>query len=415
MSPIEVKDVAHPAANVSSSWTVRFAENERSGGLVMGGTFGGRALTSIDLEFIAKRVVEEFRAAPCAAVAAAIHEHGQWRYGIGAFGRLAFEERAALASSTTIFDLASVTKPVIALVMARLQRRQILHRDERLGDVVESIRGTLSEDAPLDLIAAHRAGLSGHVPLYQALVDNREFILDVAFRQAANARRVECASPIPNEGFAPVYSDMGYLLLGRALESRTKLTLDNLVEREVSAILGLRIHSAATWRQRDPAFDANVAPTEVVSWRGGLVSGAVHDENAWAFSASGVSGHAGLFGDAGSVAKLGVAIVDAIRGRSDWLRPEDVEPLIRTRQGGSLRAGFDGRSGDAPSSGTRFGRHTFGHLGFTGTSLWIDPERELVGVLLTNRVHPTRESLAIRAARPAAYDAMAEAIVSVDP
>jgi CubicO group peptidase (beta-lactamase class C family) len=76
------------------------------------------------------------------------------------------------------------------------------------------------------------------------------------------------------------------------------------------------------------------------------------------------------------------------------------------RAGGSLRAGFDGRSGDSPSSGARLGPRTVGHLGFTGTSLWIDPESGFVGVLLTNRVHPTREHTAIRAARPWAYDAM---------
>ena len=142
--------------------------------------------------------------------------------------------------------------------------------------------------------------------------------------------------------------------------------------------------------------------------------GVVHDENAWAVARWGIAGHAGLFGDAESVMMLGVAILEILAGQTAALMtPNDLGPLLRSRPGGTLLAGFDQKSGTLPSAGSRFGPRTFGHLGFTGTSLWIDPDAELVGVLLTNRVYPTRTSAdAIRRARPAVYDRLADAMLT---
>jgi CubicO group peptidase (beta-lactamase class C family) len=300
---------------------------------------------------------------------------------------------------------------VTALAMARLERAGKLAREEALADVLPGLHESRSARVSLDLLAAHRAGLDGHRPLYAPLVEGLFVDFAGSLRTAADARRADCQGDPPAEGFAPVYSDLGYLLIGEAIAARGGDDLDRIAEREVLDPLGLTIASARRFRERDPSFDARVAPTEVVAWRGGVLRGAVHDENAWALVGSASAGHAGLFGDAMSVARLGVAILEALAGNApSWLSPTDLEPLVRTRPGGSLLAGFDRRSGDAPSSGARFGPRTFGHLGFTGTSLWMDPDAKLVGVLLTNRVHPTRENAAIRRARPAAYDAIAAAM-----
>jgi serine-type D-Ala-D-Ala carboxypeptidase len=365
----------------------------------------------IDLSEVAVKVVAELQAAPCAVVAAAIRDGGAFRFGLGAAGRLWPSAEAPLASADTIFDLASVTKPVTALAQARLARAGALGRDEALAAVLPALAATRSARVPLDLLAAHRAGLDGHRPLYAPLLEGRAVDPAEALVIAAGARREGCDGDPPPEGFAPVYSDLGYLLLGAAIAARGGADLDAVLDREVVSPLGLSIASARRLRARNVAFDDRVAPTEIAPWRGGVVRGAVHDENAWALAGDAAAGHAGLFGDARSVAELGVAILDALAGRRpDWLSPDDLAPLLRPRPGGSLLAGFDRKSGDAPSSGARFGPRTFGHLGFTGTSLWIDPDRELVGVLLTNRVHPTRDHLAIRKARPAAYDAIAGAM-----
>jgi len=147
-------------------------------------------------------------------------------------------------------------------------------------------------------------------------------------------------------------------------------------------------------------------PTETVPFRGGEVRGVVHDENAWALSGHGLSGHAGLFGTATSVARFGAALLEALNGGSTWLDVTSLAPLLEERPGGSLRAGFDGKSADQSSAGSLVSSRSFGHLGFTGTSLWCDPEAERVLVLLTNRVCPTRNNLGIRAARPAVNDAL---------
>lgn len=371
-------------------------------------TFGSDAE---DLTDLAALVVERFAAAPCAVVAGARRDGHGWRFGVGAAGRLGSGEAARPATAGTLFDLASLTKPVTALTLARLERARTLSRREPLADVLPALAQTASALIPLDLLSAHRGGLDGHRPLYAPLLDGRAVDREAALREAADARRTDAQGPAPSEGFAPVYSDLGYLLLGAALSVRGGDDVDRVMEREVLRPLELELalDSARALRASDPRFDERVAPTEVVPWRGGVICGAVHDENAFALAGDGAEGHAGLFGDALSVARLGVSILRALAGElPGWLEPGDLAPLVRERAGGSLLAGFDRKSGDAPSAGARFGARTFGHLGFTGTSVWMDPDAGLVGVLLTNRVHPTRASDAIRRARPAVYDALAE-------
>jgi len=365
----------------------------------------------IDLGAAARLVVDTHGAAPCAVVGAAVRRGGAWIHGAGKAGLLSRDLSATAVSIATRFDLASVTKPVTALTLARLDRAGVLGRGELLGDVLPQLAATRSARVPLDLLSAHRAGLEAHLELFAPLREGRAIDRAAALVTCADARRAGCDGDPPPGGFPPVYSDLGYLLLGAAIAARGGADLDRVLDREVIAPLALDLGSARALRVRG-GFDEHVAPTEIVAFRGGSVRGAVHDENAWAMSGDAASGHAGLFGDARSVVALGVAIVDALAGRrAGWLSPDDLAPLLRTRPGGSLLAGFDRRSGDAPSSGRLFGPQTFGHLGFTGTSLWIDPDAALVGVLLTNRVHPTRDHLAIRRARPAAYDAIAEAML----
>ena len=227
--------------------------------------------------------------------------------------------------------------------------------------------------------------------------------------EASGARRVDAKGPIPADGFAPVYSNLGYLLAGEALARVTGTSLDELFEREVIAPLGAEIASARRARARDARFRARVAATEVVSWRGGALRGVVHDENAWTLSGEATSGHAGLFATVSGVLAVGRMVVDALHGRAgDFLTRDEIRPLVKQRPLGTLRAGFDGKSERGSLAGTRFGPSTIGHLGFTGTSVWCDVDRELVGVLLTNRVHPTRDNPRLRRAWPLAYDRIAE-------
>lgn len=300
-----------------------------------------------------------------------------------------------------VFDLASVTKPMTAVAIQRLGDL----RAEPLGAVLAEARGTPSEHVPVELFLAHRAGLEGHAPLYAPLLRGESVDRGVALRTAAGARRKDAPGEPPIVGFSPLYSDLGYVLAGEALAqvARTRdagEAIAKLVLEPLGAVEGSTLDEVGTVRELEARGKTHVfAPTETVPWRGGQVVAAVHDENAWALTGKGGSGHAGIFGTVGAVLAFGRAVLDEVeRGGLGW--------LVAERPGGTLRAGFDGKSLQGSSAGARMGARAFGHLGFTGTSLWIDPDAHVVVALLTNRVCPTRDHMAIRAARPWAHDAL---------
>jgi len=352
------------------------------------------------LDRVANEVVSS-QAAPGAAVAAARRTGDAWLISSGVSGT------AAETHGEPVFDLASVTKSFVAVTAARLASRGELRLEAPLGALLPELAATPTGEASLLLLLAHRAGLSAHRSLFAPLLAGRPFARDRALVEAATARRPEALGAPPLEGFEPLYSDLGYVLAGAALERVSGLPLDALVEREVATPLGLEVRSARGWLARSADFLARVLPTETMPFRAGVIRGAVHDENAWALAGHALAGQAGLFGTAGAVVAFGVALLDARAGRGGtWLSSEALAPLLTVRPGGSLRAGFDGKSGGASAAGARASTETFGHLGFTGTSLWCDPTHERVAVLLSNRVCPTRENLRIRAIRPAVHDAL---------
>lgn len=352
------------------------------------------------------RSITEAGVAPAAALAVGVRVEGGFRFAAGAAG-IRSASRPDPVGPDTPFDLASVTKPFVACAFARLVRTGLLGWDEPAEEILPELRGTASARVPLILFLSHRAGLDAHRALYLPRLEGQTIDVRAALRLAADARRPECPGRPPPEGFAPVYSDLGYLIAGAAVARAAATELARAVEREVTTPLGLDVASTTTYRHLDPSFDDRVAPTETQGFRGGEVVGEVHDENAWAIAEGGIAGHAGLFGTAMGVARFGAAVLEALSGRkTDWLERRQVEPLVRPRSGGTLRAGFDGRSETGSSAGTAFGPSSFGHLGFTGTSLWCDPDAGVVAVILTNRVCPTREHAAIREVRPTINDGL---------
>jgi len=329
---------------------------------------------------VAKRLVEE-GVAPDAAVGWAARNANGWEVGEGRWPPSDFEP---------IFDLASLTKPMTALAL----HKSGIARSTPLGALLREARGTPSEHATLELLVAHRAGLEAHIPLFTERPAN-------PLVRIASARRPECVgAEIPADGFPPVYSDLGPMLVGAALaRGRGAIgvrggggAVDAGAVIEELATFAPEIATVRTLKRRINDFDKRVRPTE------GDIRGHVHDENAWELTGLGGSGHAGMFGTVRSVIAFGQYVLDHL-AELDW--------MVRPRPGGTLRAGFDGKSETGYSSaGSVCGPRTFGHLGFTGTSLWIDPDANALVVVLTNRVHPTRENLRIREARPLAHDAL---------
>jgi CubicO group peptidase (beta-lactamase class C family) len=364
------------------------------------------------LSEIARKLVILPGVAPAAVVATAFP--GSPRAGFEFVEGAAFKTESSHLNARVFFDLASITKSFVAVTLARLVQLGRLDFDTPLRDLLPEARASVTGSASVLLLLAHRAGLEAHRTLFAPLLSGLPFERGMAVREALNGRRRECGAPAPASGHPPVYSDLGFALLGLALERLEQLPLDEIVEREVCGPLGLSVGSARRLRARYLDFGARCMPTETVPFRGGEVHGVVHDENAWALSGHGLSGHAGLFGTADSVARFGAALLEARAGRSAWLHAKTFAPLLEERPGGTLRAGFDGKSADQSSAGRLAGGRSFGHLGFTGTSFWCDPDQSRVLVLLTNRVCPTRNNPKIRAARPAVNDALYALVRSPD-
>jgi CubicO group peptidase (beta-lactamase class C family) len=301
------------------------------------------------------------------------------------------------------FDLASLTKPMTAVAIACAG----LDRTERLGAFLAEARGTPSEDVSLELLLSHRAGLEAHHPLYASLLEGRPGSLREMLRTAASARRPDASGSPPIEGFPPLYSDLGYLLAGEALaRSTTNRDAGDAIRSLVLEPMGLgdRLGTIRDLSERGVA--ARYAPTEDVVWRGGRLQGQVHDDNAWALNGLGGSGHAGMFGTAEGVLLFAAGVLDSLERRSGPLARVDLRWLVEPRAGGTLRAGFDGKDAKDSSAGSEASPHSFGHLGFVGTSFWIDPEARIISTLLTNRVFVGRHHQLIRQARPWAHDAL---------
>lgn len=304
----------------------------------------------------------------------------------------------AAVRETTCFDLASITKPFVASVAARMASRGQLDLAVRVDEVLPDARGTPLTNVTLEDLLAHQSGLDAWGGLY----------LDVQHEPgSAAARRWIVSEAMRRDGDhnkGMVYSDLGYIVAGELLSKAAGKPLQELLESEVLSPLGLVGHvfyagalPSAARHQLAP----DVPPTERCDWRGRVVRAEVHDENCAALG--GVAGHAGLFGDAESVARLGLEWMDVLLGRSTFVT-RAVRDRVFAPRAGSHRLGWDTKSDPGSSAGQRMGPRTFGHLGFTGTSVWCDPDRQLAVVLLSNRVHPTRSNTKIRTFRPAFYD-----------
>jgi CubicO group peptidase (beta-lactamase class C family) len=322
-----------------------------------------------------------------AAVLEVGHRHKVlWRY---ATGRLTYEPDAPAASDETVFDLASLTKVIATTTLAmRLVERGSLRLSDRVSSWLHAWQGRDRAYVRVVDLLEHCAGLTSWMPFYRDCQDR------------ADIEHAICELPLEYVPWTrAVYSDLGFLLLGFLLEDAGGAALD----RQAAAVLdpdALRFGVPPEWRHR-------TAPTQIDPWRGRLLIGEVDDENAWALG--GVAGHAGLFGTAGAVGGFARRILATCAGDTELARRDTLARFVtRSTVPRSSRAvGWDTML-PTSSCGTRLSAQAFGHTGFTGTSLWIDPARDLYVVLLTNRVHPTRDNPRLAALRPRIHDAVVE-------
>lgn len=301
-----------------------------------------------------------------------------------------------------IYDLASLTKPFVATTALMLHQQGSFDLAAPVSTwVAEAARAPIG-DRTWEEVLSHRSGLEAWVPFYEALphapgtAEARAWVLEQLVPHWDQARVG-----------TPVYSDLGYILAGLALERASGVPLAELVLRQVTASLGIEANAFFAASDPEGVWLDLCAETGRSAWRGRVLRGEVHDDNCAALG--GVAGHAGMFGTAQAVARFGAAQVGALHGRHGALAEERVAHAVAPRPGGSHRLGWDGKDDEGSAAGRYIDADAFGHLGFTGTSLWCDPRRQLVVAVLTNRVAVSDDNAAIRAFRPAAHDAIIEA------
>ncbi|HUF13500.1 MAG TPA: glycoside hydrolase family 3 N-terminal domain-containing protein [Longimicrobiales bacterium] len=401
------------------------------------------ALTRVDS--IIERAIAD-RVTPGAALAVVRGTHPPT---IRGYGRTTYDADAPEVTGRTIYDIASLSKVIGTTTAAMsLVADGRLDLDATVGrylpaffpdtapaphtvsdvDDPDAFHGPLTAaNARITIrqLLTHTSGLPDWRPLYQTTCGRDGY-----------ARAIAAEPLVAMPGTKRSYSDLGFILLGLVLEAAVGEPLDSIVAHRIAQPLGMRDtrynpHGPPYTPALLPSADAlcpftdeidrrqfvplaRIAPTEVDDYRGGLVHGFVHDENAYALG--GVAGHAGLFSSAVDLAAFGRLLLQAVQGLQGAIDPVVSRRFTRGPTGITAADSVDQRVGWAgpriyASAGDAFGATSFGHLGFTGTSIWIDPELDLVIVLLTNRVHPTRKGSGITELRRAVSRAVRDAVV----
>ena len=317
----------------------------------------------------------------------------------GSVGRFSYDETAEAVTLSTIFDLASVTKVVATTSTAMLlfERGQLDLKQRVIGHLPE-FAGT---DPPrsqitVEMLLSHSSGLPAYVRLFEQAGD-RDSLLRLAYQvplKAAPGTRAE-------------YSDIGFILLGELLQRIAGEPLDTFCSREIFGPLGMR----SSFFNPAQAMRREIPPTvNDQTFRSRVIQGEVNDENASVMG--GVAGHAGLFSNTTDLMKFSACVL----GQASRLFRSETIQLFTRRQssptGTSRALGWDTPS--SPSqSGKHFSRSSFGHLGYTGTSLWLDGVRQIAIALLTNRTWPDKQSQMIKQLRPAFHNAVMEELLGL--
>ena len=328
-------------------------------------------------------------------------------------GRSSLEPPGGPVDEATCFDLASLTKVLVTTPLVLLS---IQHGRLRLEDPVHRFlpdyAGAGRETVTLRMLLDHSSGLPAWRPYYERVASSEGGAYLATARGQEAVRQLAAAEALEAEpGNRMRYSDIGFILLDWILERVNGRPIDVLFREWLAG--PLRLGNVFFVDLKSPARAAQTrqgrtfAATEHSSWRGRTLIGEVHDDNTYAMG--GVSGQAGLFGTAEDVAVLAETWLDSFLHEGRCFESSLVREFWQKTSlpGSTYALGFDTPSPQASQAGNRFGPKTVGHLGFTGTSLWIDPDRELSVVLLTNRVHPTRRNETIKQFRPALHERIA--------
>lgn len=324
---------------------------------------------------------------------------------VGRFGRLVHLKAygrldTAIASSpvdvNTMYDMASLTKVVATTTAAMILEEQgKLDLDRTVASYLPELNAPEKAGITMRMVLTHRGGFEAFAALFKTFKGRQQYLEQINLRPLKS---------VP--GTQTIYSDWDFILTGLVIERITGMTLDKFVEENIFRPLGM----TSTMFTPDPSLKPRIAPTEIDTTRGGLMWGRVHDENADAMG--GVAGHAGLF----STAPDAAIFVQMLLNGGEYNGVRIVSPATVARwtapqgRGSSRALGWDTPSKNS-SAGHYFSPRSFGHTGFTGTSIWVDPTRDLFVILLSNHVDPTRNNSRIFPLRRDIADAVQKSII----
>lgn len=312
------------------------------------------------------------------------------------YGYAQLEPEKKELTVSTVFDLASLTKVLttVPLLLALIDNG-VIDFETSLGDIYPDCQDDKAK-ITISQLMSHSSGFVAHREFFKELL-----IFPQEERETELLERIFTEELISSPGEVHCYSDIGYMLLGLIIKKLSGQKLNDIANTLIYRPIGLENELFFP----DHNFvNREYASTETCIWTGKMLNGEVHDDNCRAMG--GVAGHAGLFGTLHGVLTMVEIFLDQWKGRrqhsaySDTLIRRILEPVGNS----GWTMGFDMVSAKGSSSGSFFSKTSVGHLGFTGTSFWIDPLRDSIAVLLTNRVHLGRENWKIKEFRPAFHD-----------
>lgn len=333
-----------------------------------------------------------------------------------AFGCRSIQPKATPLGRDMIFDVASLTKVLITTTLAmQMVDRGDLTLDRKLSRIFQTFTTHGKESMSILHLLTHTSGYPATYPYYRAItkVDGASLTSRAATEIIYNEI---FKTKLDNmSGKVTKYSDIGFILLGHAIEtlsgtSLEKLAIKNVIKPLRLANTGYIDLSQVRNKGMQPNYEVLV-PTAFCPWRGRVLCGEVHDDNAWAMG--GIAPHAGIFSNAYDLHMFATAMLDSYHGRNDFISSKTMKTfwtVAGVDPESTWALGWDTRSEKGSSSGNYFSSNSVGHLGYTGCSLWIDPVRELSVVLLSNRIHISTENNLIREFRPYVHDLVMEAL-----
>ncbi|MEO8231976.1 MAG: serine hydrolase [Ignavibacteriota bacterium] len=318
-----------------------------------------------------------------------------------AFGNFTYDKTSPKVNTNTIYDLASVTK-VVATTTATMicYDRKLFSLDDKVVKYIPEFGVNGKENITIKNLLLHNSGLVAWKKFYERNLTANEVL-----------KEIYSAELEYKTGEKMIYSDLGIITLGKIIEKVTGKSLDVFCKDEI--FVPLKMNS--TFYNPPDSLKKLCAPTELDNyWRMKTLQGEVHDETSAMLN--GVAGHAGLFSTAEDISKLMAMLMN--KGKlndKQLIQQGTIEYFTKRYSDESSRAiGWDTKSETGSSSGNYFSKNSFGHTGYTGTSIWADPERDLFVVFLTNRVYPTRENGKLGKVRPELHDTIIKCLEKID-